>query len=94
MVSLTDYCDKFLRGLYISFAVLYSISFASAAESDWITLISGTDGLENFYVDGDADWIAKDNSVQATSGTGPSWLVSRDSYANCWQSLRDDACRG
>ena len=68
--------------MYISFAVLYSISFASAAESDWITLISGTDGLENFYVDGDADWIAKDNSVQATSGTGPSWLVSRDSYAD------------
>ena len=82
MVSLKDYCDKFLKGLCICIAVLDSISLASAAEIDWTTLISGTDGIENFNINGDADWTAKDNSIQASSGTGPSWLVSKDSYAD------------
>lgn len=82
MGLLMNYSDKFLKALCISLAFLYSISQAPAAESDWITLISGTDGLENFNVAGDADWIAKDNSVQATSGNGPSWLVSKDNYAD------------
>jgi hypothetical protein len=82
MVLLLDYCDKFLKGLGLSLAVLYSFSPASAAESDWITLISGTDGLENFKIAGEANWIPKDNSVQASSGSGSSWLVSKESYAD------------
>ena len=44
---------SFLEVWVFLLAVLYSFSLASAAESDWITLISGTDGLENFYVAGE-----------------------------------------
>ncbi len=53
---------------------------AGAADNDWITLIDGTDGLENFDRLGDANWTPRMNSIMATEGSGASWLVSKDSY--------------
>lgn len=52
----------------------------SAADNDWTTLIDGTEGMANFDIVGDADWTATQNAIQATEGSGASWLVTKDSY--------------
>lgn len=56
------------------------LSTSSAAQGDWITLIDGTDGLENFNLVGDANWMPEMASIRATEGSGASWLVSKNSY--------------
>lgn len=53
-----------------------------AAQTDWITLIDGTEGLDNFETVGDANWTAEMASIRATEGSGASWLVSKQSYRN------------
>lgn len=53
-----------------------------AAEGEWITLIDGTEGMENFNTVGDANWTAEMASIRATEGNGASWLVSKQSYSN------------
>lgn len=65
----------------------------------WTTLIDGTRGLENFQRVGDANWVAADGSIQASSGgSNPGYLVTRESYrdftirAEFWAS--DDANSG
>lgn len=52
----------------------------SAADNEWTTLIDGTEGMDNFNVVGDANWMATQNAIQATEGSGASWLVTKDSY--------------
>lgn len=63
-------------------ALLASGSHTQAADNEWITLIDGTEGLENFNIVGDANWHADTSSIRATEGSGASWLVSKDSYSN------------
>ena len=70
---------QFLIGPSLS---VFFIATAQAAESDWITLIENNNGLHNFEVLGDANWTATAEGIEATSGSGASWLVSKDSYSN------------
>ena len=66
-------------------ALFVVISLAAAhatAQSEWITLIDGTDGIENFFPLGDANWTAEMASIRATHGSRASWLVSKQSYRN------------
>ena len=65
----------------------------------WTTLIDGTRGLENFQRVGEANWVAADGAIQATSGgRDPGYLVTPASYrdfvirAEFWAS--DDANSG
>ncbi len=47
----------------------------------WTSLIDGTNGLNNFDRVGDANWIATDGAIQATSGgSTPGYLVTKNSY--------------
>ncbi len=57
-------------------------ALASAAEDGWVTLIDGTEGMENFNIVGDANWSAEHNAIQATQGSGASWLVSKKNYSD------------
>ena len=48
----------------------------------WVTLVDGTEGLENFDIVGDANWTAELSSIRATEGSGASWLVTKESYSD------------
>lgn len=61
---------------------LLAASLNASAQGDWVTLIDGTEGLENFDVVGDANWTGEMASIRATEGSGASWLVSKNSYSN------------
>jgi hypothetical protein len=72
-----------LRRLLLSLVfVALSAGTAHAAENDWVTLIDGTEGMENFDIVGDANWSGEFNAVQATQGNGASFLVSKQSYGD------------
>jgi hypothetical protein len=65
----------------------------------WTTLIDGTKGLENFNRVGDANWVASDGAIQAsTGGKDPGYLVTKVPYKDFqmrvefWSS--DDANSG
>lgn len=53
-----------------------------SADNEWVTLIDGTTGMDNFNILGDANWSAQMGAIQATAGNGASFLVSRESYSN------------
>lgn len=67
-----------------SFALLLAIvsSNSLAADNGWVTLIDGTEGLDNFNIVGDANWTPEMSSIRATEGSGASWLVTRNSYSD------------
>ncbi len=73
-------------------------SVAGAADSGWITLLDGSEGLENFNRVGDANWSAQNGVIEATEGSAASFLVTKNSYSD--YSLRvefwasDDANSG
>ena len=50
--------------------------------TDWVTLIDGTEGLDNFNRGGDANCAGEFSSIRATQGNGASWLVTKDSYSD------------
>lgn len=53
----------------------------SGPGSGWTTLIDGSSGMENFNRVGEANWSARDGSVQADrGGKDPAYLVSKNSY--------------
>jgi hypothetical protein len=65
----------------------------------WTTLVDGTRGMENFRRVGDANWVASDGTIMASSGgKDPGYLVTSNSYrdfvlrAEFWAS--DDANSG
>jgi len=65
----------------------------------WTTLIDGTSGIDNFNKVGDANWVASDGAIQASSGgKDPGYLVTKQSYKDFqirvefWSS--DDANSG
>lgn len=55
-------------------------SSVSLAQGEWVTLIDGTEGLDNFNIVGDANWHGAMSSIMATEGSGASFLVTPDSY--------------
>lgn len=69
-------------GLFVLSLSVFATSFVHAADNDWMTLIDGTEGMENFNIVGDANWKAVDNAIQATEGSGASWLVSKENYGD------------
>jgi hypothetical protein len=71
-----------MKLVLMCFSTTMAISSAMAADNDWVTLIDGTQGMENFNVVGDANWSAEHNAIQATEGSGASWLVSKESYSD------------
>lgn len=68
--------------LFVGLSTVLATSLIQAADDDWVTLIDGTQGMENFNIVGDANWTAQDNAIQATAGSGASWLVSKNSYSD------------
>lgn len=53
-----------------------------AADSQWITLIDGATGMENFNIVGEANWSATNGALQATQSSGTSFLVTKESYSD------------
>lgn len=68
-----------LSTLFLSSVVSFT---AHAAEDEWITLIDGSNGLENFDIVGEANWSATNGAIQATEGPGTSFLLTKESYSN------------
>jgi hypothetical protein len=74
--------SRIMKLVLMCFSTTMALSSAIAADNDWVTLIDGTQGMENFNVVGDANWSAEHNAIQATEGSGASWLVSKESYSD------------
>ena len=52
-----------------------------SADSGWITLIDGANGIDNFNRVGQANWAPADGFIGATSSVdGPGFLVTKESY--------------
>jgi Domain of Unknown Function (DUF1080) len=71
----------------------------SGGSGGWVSLVDGVKGLDNFNRVGDANWVATDGAIQASSGgKDPGYLVSKASYkdftirAEFWSS--DDSNSG
>lgn len=73
---------RIMKLVLAGFSTTVALSSAVAADNDWVTLIDGTEGMENFNIVGDANWSAEYNAIQATEGSGASWLVSKNSYSD------------
>ena len=76
--KLSEYFGLLFAGL----STVLTTSLIQAADNNWVTLIDGTDGMENLNIVGDANWSAESNAIQATEGSGASWLVSKNSYSD------------
>ncbi|NGP54531.1 DUF1080 domain-containing protein [Thioalkalivibrio sp. XN8] len=64
----------------IAAGALLAGGFTSASiADDWITLIEGEKGLENFNSIGDANWRAEDGAILADHGAG-GHLVTKSAY--------------
>jgi len=71
---------SYFQKIFFMFALcLYGTQLYSA-DNEWVTLIDGTEGMDNFTVLGDANWSAQMNAIQATQGSAASFLVSKQSY--------------
>src|SRR5262245_18688705 len=55
---------------------------AGIGESNWVTLIDGDKGLENFNRIGDANWRAEGGAIVADKGAKGGHLVTKRSYRN------------
>ncbi len=73
---------KTLGSAFLGLASILAASTLQAADDGWVTLIDGSQGLDNFNIVGDANWAAKDNAIQATAGSGSSWLVTKESFSD------------
>jgi len=73
---------QYIGLLFAGISTVLATSLIQAADNDWVTLIDGTQGMENFNIVGDANWSAEHNAIQATQGSGASWLVSKNSYSD------------
>lgn len=74
---------KFNAFTHFSALILVGLlNIQSSAQGEWVTLINGTEGLENFDRVGDANWTGEYASIRATEGSGASWLVTKESYGD------------
>ena len=64
--------------LVIGFNIL-GCAQMSGSDAEWVTLIDGTAGLDNWNRVGDANWRAEDGAIVADKGKR-SFLVSKKSY--------------
>lgn len=71
-----------LLGVMATLCVVALPTLSYAAESGWVTLLDGEDGLQNFNRVGDANWTATDGAIEATMGSGASFLVTKNSYGD------------
>ena len=53
-----------------------------APQTQWITLVDGASGLDNFDRVGDANWRAEDGAIVADKAKDASYLVSKQSFTN------------
>jgi len=74
--------SEYLGLLFIGLSTVLASSLIQAADGDWVTLIDGTEGMENFNIVGDANWSAEHNAIQASEGNGTSFLVTKKSYSD------------
>jgi Domain of Unknown Function (DUF1080) len=49
-------------------------------QTQWISLVDGAKGLENWDRVGDANWRAEDGTIMADKATAASYLVSKNTY--------------
>jgi hypothetical protein len=71
-----------LSKIFLLLCLGLSSTLARSADNEWVTLIDGTIGMDNFRILGDANWSAQMGAIQATAGNGASFLVSRESYSD------------
>ena len=64
----------------ISFSLISTALYA--ADNGWVTLIDGTEGMNNFNQLGNANWSGQMSAIQATEGSGASFLVTKRSYSD------------
>jgi hypothetical protein len=69
------------RHLLAAAAALALSGCATMGGGDWVTLIDGDKGLENFTRDGDANWRAENGAIVADRGKG-GFLVSKQSFGD------------
>lgn len=74
--------SKSLSLFFTGLSAVLAVSTLQAAEGEWVTLIDGTEGMDNFTIVGDANWTAKESAIEATEGNGASWLLTKQSYSN------------
>jgi Domain of Unknown Function (DUF1080) len=61
--------------------VLLSACATGGADSEWTTLVQGSNGLENFNQIGEAKWTATDGAIQTSNGgNDASYLVTKNRY--------------
>lgn len=68
--------------LFILLLISSISSLALSADNEWVTLIDGTEGMDNFNILGDANWSAQMSAIQATEGSAASFLVTKRSYSD------------
>lgn len=68
-----------LLGMLLSALLSFQVS---AADNEWVQLIDGNKGMENFTVAGNANWHAGDGVIEADAGNGASFLLTKQSYSN------------
>jgi hypothetical protein len=83
-----------MKRLYIFAAPLLATAIAftgcatksdvpSAPKENWVTLLDGTRGMDNFERVGDSNWAAADGAIQADKrGKDTGFLVTKNSYGN------------
>ena len=64
----------------ISFSLISTALYA--ADNGWVTLIDGTEGMNNFNQLGNANWSGQMSAIQATEGSGASFLVTKRNYSD------------
>lgn len=73
------------RTLQAALALATAATLAGCATggAGWTTLVDGTKGLENFDRVGEANWVALDGAISASSGgKDPGYLVTKARYAD------------
>lgn len=71
-----------LPKIFLLLFIGLSSTLTFGADEEWVTLIDGTEGMDNFNILGDANWSAQMNAIQVTEGSGASFLVSKESYSD------------
>src|SRR3990172_5577740 len=66
-------------GLLVVAFTVFGCAPLPPGETGWITLINGSNGLENWNRIGDANWRAEGGAIVADKGKG-GHLVSKNSY--------------
>ena len=72
---------KRLIALAAALAATVALGCAHVGGGDWVTLIDGEKGLDNFNQVGDANWHPEQGAIVADKGKG-GYLVSKKAYRN------------